>query len=123
MKTFLISAITAATALTASAAFAGQAWVGNAHLNYRTGPGQNYPVVGTFTPCTPLQTYDTQYGWVQIQYQNTYYWVHGDYIIDYACTYTPQPTYKPAPNYKPKNTYTPPKKPTYGGGGYGSNNY
>ncbi len=119
MKTFIISAITAAATLAGTAAVADQVWVGNSHLNYRTGPGQNYPVVGTFTPCTALQTYDTQYGWVQVQYQNTYYWVHGDYIQNYQCTWTPpKPVYKPAPTYKPKNTYNAPKKQTYGGNNY-----
>ncbi|WP_300436963.1 SH3 domain-containing protein [uncultured Mameliella sp.] len=119
MKTFLISAAVAAATLAASAASAGQAWVGQNHLNYRTGPGQNYPVAGTFSPCTALNTYDTQYGWVQIQYQGQYYWVHGDYILNYACTYTP-----PKNTYTaPKNTYTPPKKKGYSGGYSGGGNY
>ena len=76
-------------------------------------------VAGTFSPCTALNTYDTQYGWVQIQYQGQYYWVHGDYILNYACTYTP-----PKNTYTaPKNTYTPPKKKGYSGGYSGGGNY
>lgn len=116
MKTLLISATLAATALTATAAFADQAWVGQNSLNYRTGPGLNYAVAGTFQPCVSLDTYDRQYGWVQVLHQGQYYWVHQDYVVNYQCTYTaPKPTYTP-----PKQTYTPPKntykapKPTYG---------
>ena len=56
---------------------------------------------------------------MQIQYQGQYYWVHGDYILNYACTYTP-----PKNTYTaPKNTYTPPKKKGYSGGYSGGGNY
>ncbi|ASP21828.1 bacterial SH3 domain protein [Antarctobacter heliothermus] len=122
MKTFLISATLAAAALTASIASADQAWVGQNHLNYRTGPGLNYAVAGTFQPCHVLDTYDRQYGWVQVLHQGQYYWVHQDYVVNHACTYTaPQHTYTPPkPTYTPpKKTYTPPKK----SGGYGGSNY
>lgn len=115
MKNFLISTAFAATALTASTAFADQAWVGQNHLNYRTGPGLNYAVAGTFNPCAVLDTYDRQNGWIQVLHQGQYFWVHQDYVVNYQCSYTPpKPTYTP-----PKKAYTPPKKT----GGYGTNNY
>ena len=121
MKTLVISAIVAATALTASAASATQAWVGNVTLNARSGPGTNYQVLGSFNPCTPVDVIEYQYGWAKEYYNNTYYWVSAKYLQDYACTYTPQQhTYTP-----PKKTYTPPKKQYNNGysGGYGGNNY
>ena len=45
MKKLILSAIVAATALTASAASATQAWVGQNHLNARSGPGTNHQVL------------------------------------------------------------------------------
>ncbi len=112
MKKLILSAIVAATALTASAASATQAWVGQNHLNARSGPGTNYQVLGTFNPCTPVDVIEYQYGWAKIYYQNTYYWVSSKYLRNSACNYA-----------APKPTYTPPKKQYNNGYSGGSSNY
>ena len=125
MKTFIVSAIIAATALTASAASATQAWVGNSHLNARSGPGTGHPIIGTFVPCTVIDVIEYQYGWARVSYENQFYWVSSQYIQDYACTYTPPTqTYTPPAHTAPKPTYTPPAyTPPKKQGGYGTNNY
>ncbi|SMX44949.1 SH3 domain-containing protein [Maliponia aquimaris] len=120
MKKLIIPAIVAVATLGASAASATQAWVGQAHLNARSGPGTNYSVLGTFNPCTPVDVIEYQYDWAKVYYDNTYYWVSAKYLQDYACTYSP-PTYTPPAYTPPKQTYkapvyTPPKK-QYGGSG------
>jgi uncharacterized protein YraI len=112
MTKLLVSALLAASALTASAAVADQAWVGNNHLNARSGPGVGYDLLGTFNPCTPVDVIEYQYGWARVSHDNNNYWVSSQYLQDYACAYTPpKQTYTPPkPTYTPpKQTYTPPK--------------
>lgn len=101
MKKLLISAIVAASALSASAASATSAWIEHGvTLNARSGPGTNYHVIGTFNPCTNVHVVAHQYGWAKVAYNHNYYWVSAKYLRNHAC-----------------NTYTPPKKKHYSGGG------
>lgn len=96
MKNLIISAIIAATAMTASAASASQAWIGKHHLNARSGPGVNYHKIGTFNPCTPVHIINyTQdhYGnatWYKVKFNHKAYWVKADYVQGHACHWAPK---------------------------------
>lgn len=104
MKKLLISAIVAASALTASAASANSAWTQHGvTLNARSGPGTNYHVIGSFNPCTSVHVVGHQHGWAKVSYNNHYYWVSSKYLQNHACNHS----------------YTPPKKKHYSGGGSG----
>ncbi len=94
MKKFIAAAILAASALSASAAAATQAYVGNVHLNARSGPGTNYHVIGTFNPCTPVHVVAHKWGWAKVAYKHNYYWVSAQYLSGHSCHYAPKPTYK-----------------------------
>ncbi len=105
MKTFLLSAVIAAAALTAGTASATQAWVGHSALNARSGPGTNYHKVGTFQPCTPVHVIGHSHGWAKVAYNHSHYWVSAKYLRGSSChaqTYTPKPkhnTYAPQPKH------------------------
>ncbi|MGP6086195.1 SH3 domain-containing protein [Antarctobacter jejuensis] len=96
MKKIVLAAIVAATAMTASAASATQAWIGNNHLNARSGPGVEYHKLGVFNPCTPVHivkfTTD-HYGnptWYKVYFKHNYYWVKADYVQGHACNWVPK---------------------------------
>ncbi|BBU56313.1 SH3 domain-containing protein [Mameliella alba] len=96
MKKLILSAIIAATAMTASAASATQAWIGNNHLNARSGPGVQYHKLGVFKPCTPVHVVKftrDYYGnptWYKVYFNHNYYWVKADYVQGHACHWTPK---------------------------------
>ncbi|WP_305969773.1 MULTISPECIES: SH3 domain-containing protein [unclassified Mameliella] len=96
MKKLILSAIVAATAMTASAASATQAWIGHNHLNARSGPGVQYHKLGVFKPCTPVHVVKftrDYYGnptWYKVYFNHNYYWVKADYVRGHACHWTPK---------------------------------
>ncbi len=90
MKNLILSAIVAATAMTASAASATQAWVGGNHLNARSGPGTHYHVLGTFNPCTPVHVVAYNHGWAKVYFNHNYYWVSAKYLKGHSCKWAPK---------------------------------
>ena len=93
MKKLILSAIVAATAMTASAASATQAWVGNYALNARTGPGTHYHVLGTFKACTPVHIVAYKHGWAKVYFDYNYYWVSAKYLQNKPCYWVPKKKY------------------------------
>ncbi|HHW60571.1 MAG TPA: SH3 domain-containing protein [Syntrophomonadaceae bacterium] len=49
-------------------------------LNVRSGPGTEYPVIGSLYQDTQVEVLDSQNGWYQIQYRTLKGWVSGNYI-------------------------------------------
>ena len=90
MKKIILSAIIAATAMTASAASATQAWVGHSQLNARSGPGTHYHVLGTFNPCTPVHVVAYKHGWAKVAFNHSYYWVSAKYLQGQSCHWAPK---------------------------------
>lgn len=90
MKKLILSAIVAATAMTASAASATQAWVGHNALNARSGPGTHYHVLGTFKSCTPVHIVAYSHGWAKVAFKHNYYWVSAKYLQGKPCGWAPK---------------------------------
>ncbi|MCR9272011.1 MULTISPECIES: SH3 domain-containing protein [Mameliella] len=103
MKKLILSAIVAATAMTASAASATQAWVGKTPLNARSGPSTHYQVLGVFNPCTPVHIVAYKHGWAKVKFQHNYYWVSSKYLSNHSCHW--QPKKKKSWGHKQKNHY------------------
>lgn len=89
MKKLILSAIIAATAMTASGASAAQAWVGHSHLNARSGPSTHYQVLGVFQPCTPVHIVAYKHGWAKVYFKHSYYWVSAKYLKGQSCHWSP----------------------------------
>ncbi|ASP21829.1 bacterial SH3 domain protein [Antarctobacter heliothermus] len=90
MKKFILSAVLAAAAMTASAASATQAWIGDYHLNARSGPGTNYHKLGTFNPCTAVHVVAYNHGWAKVYFNHKYYWVSAKYLQGQSCHWAPK---------------------------------
>jgi uncharacterized protein YraI len=89
MQKLLAAALIAAASLSACAASATQAWVGQSALNARSGPGTHYHVLGTFHPCTPVHVLGWKHGWAKVAYKHKHYWVSGKYLQTHSCHHRP----------------------------------
>ena len=79
-KTFL-AAVALAALLPASGAMAANAWTTTA-LNFREGPGTQYPVIHSLPHCAALTTYEWQNGWVRADWDGRNGWVSGRHIAE-----------------------------------------
>lgn len=62
-------------------AFAGASWT-TAGVNFRTGPGTYYDVIGYLPKCAKLTSYGYENGWVQVMWEGTRGWVAGSYLAE-----------------------------------------
>jgi uncharacterized protein YraI len=81
MKRVIKSAIIAVALLSATAAQAANAIV-TTNLNLRTGPGTNYPVIGSIPNGAPVDVSGctSGYGWCQLSYAGRFGWAASNYL-------------------------------------------
>lgn len=76
----IVSAALLAT-LVPAAAMAGSSWT-TSGVNFRTGPGTYYDVIGYLPKCAALDTYGYQDGWVEVVWEGQRGWVSSKYLAD-----------------------------------------
>ncbi|MGA0539873.1 SH3 domain-containing protein [Neotabrizicola sp. VNH66] len=75
--------IIAAAVITATLPFAALAgsWT-TSGVNFRSGPGTYYDVIGYLPKCASVTAYDWQDGWVQVSWEGQRGWVSAKYLAD-----------------------------------------
>lgn len=76
----IVSAALLAAVLPA-AAMAGSSWT-TSGVNFRTGPGTYYDVIGYLPKCAELTTYGYDNGWVEVSWEGQRGWVSAKYLAD-----------------------------------------
>lgn len=80
LRTTLLAAI-AAIVLPAATALASTSWT-TSGVNFRSGPGSYYDLVGYLPKCAKLVIYEYQDGWVLVDWDGSRGWVSGRYLSD-----------------------------------------
>jgi N-acetylmuramoyl-L-alanine amidase len=80
LRTTILATI-AAIVLPAATALADTSWT-TSGVNFRSGPGKYYDVIGYLPKCAKLETYEYQDGWVEISWEGSRGWVSGRYLAD-----------------------------------------
>ena len=78
LRTMLLATI-AAIVLPAAAALADTSWTASG-VNFRSGPGSYYDIVGYLPKCAKVTTYEYKDGWVQVDWKGDRGWVSGRYL-------------------------------------------
>ncbi|MCB6177791.1 SH3 domain-containing protein [Rhodobacter sp. Har01] len=78
-RTLATAALIAATL--PAAAMAASHWT-TGGVNFRTGPGTYYDVIGYLPKCAALDSYGWQDGWVEISWEGQRGWVSGKYLAE-----------------------------------------
>lgn len=81
------AALAATTLITATSAMASTAWTTNG-VNFRSGPGTYYDVIGYLPRCADVATYEYQDGWVEVRWDGATGWVAAKYLAEsnYHCS-------------------------------------